>query len=180
MKQIIVASNNPVKIAATRDGFCKMFPEDTFDLHGVQINSGVGSQPMSEEETLAGAINRAKGAQLAHTSGDYWVGIEGGIQSTGDEMLAFAWVAILSSEREGKGRTGAFILPPQVRELIRAGYELGAADDIVFSRVDSKRKNGAVGLLTGDVIDRVGFYSPAVILALIPFKNPDLYPLRRL
>ena len=29
--------------------------------------------------------------------------------------------------------------------------------------------------LTCDVIDRAGFYTPAVILALIPFKNPDLY-----
>jgi len=29
-------------------------------------------------------------------------------------------------------------------------------------------------MLTGDVIDRKGYYIQAVILALIPFKNPGL------
>ena len=44
----------------------------------------------------------------------------------------------------------------------------------MFGQSDSKRKNGSVGLLTGDVITRADFYTPAVTLALIPFHNPDL------
>jgi len=68
-----------------------------------------------------------------------------------------------------------FLLPKKVAALVREGIELGTADDIVFDRKDSKRENGAVGILTGDVMDRAGFYAQAVILALIPFKNLDLY-----
>jgi non-canonical (house-cleaning) NTP pyrophosphatase len=34
---------------------------------------------------------------------------------------------------------------------------------------------GAVGILTGDVLTRTTYYEPAIILALIPFKNPELY-----
>jgi non-canonical (house-cleaning) NTP pyrophosphatase len=53
--------------------------------------------------------------------------------------------------------------------------ELGDADDRVFGCTDSKREGGAVGLLTGGTIDRTGLYQHAVALALIPFRNADLY-----
>jgi len=53
--------------------------------------------------------------------------------------------------------------------------ELGEADDRVFERSNSKQTNGAIGLLTGNVIDRTTLYAPAVVFALIPFKNPELY-----
>jgi non-canonical (house-cleaning) NTP pyrophosphatase len=59
--------------------------------------------------------------------------------------------------------------------LIRQGKELGEADDIVFSQNNSKQANGAIGILTGDVIDRTSLYEHAVILALAPFKNLELY-----
>jgi non-canonical (house-cleaning) NTP pyrophosphatase len=52
---------------------------------------------------------------------------------------------------------------------------LGEADDIVFGRSNSKQDNGAVGLLTDNVIDRAQLYEHAMILALIPFKNELLY-----
>jgi non-canonical (house-cleaning) NTP pyrophosphatase len=51
----------------------------------------------------------------------------------------------------------------------------GKADDIVFSRSNSKQQNGAVGLLTKDVITRAAYYEPAVVLALVSFANPELY-----
>jgi non-canonical (house-cleaning) NTP pyrophosphatase len=53
--------------------------------------------------------------------------------------------------------------------------ELGAADDLYFGRSNSKQANGAIGLLTGDVLDRVRYYEQAVIMAFIPFKNQKLY-----
>jgi non-canonical (house-cleaning) NTP pyrophosphatase len=84
-------------------------------------------------------------------------------------------VVVLSGDKIGKARTGAFFLPPAVARLVNEGIELGEADDMVFGRTNSKQKNGAVGLLTGDVIDRRLYYEQAVVLALIPFKNPDLY-----
>jgi len=53
--------------------------------------------------------------------------------------------------------------------------ELGHADDMVFKRDNSKQKNGAVGILTHDLIDRASYYEQALILALIPFINKDIY-----
>jgi len=59
MKNVIVASTNPVKIKTTEMGFAKMFPDETFKVEGVSAKSGVPDQPMSDEETLLGATNRA-------------------------------------------------------------------------------------------------------------------------
>lgn len=175
MKTIILASMNPVKVQATLDGFKRMLPDETFELKTVLTGSGVGDQPMSGDETLRGAVNRAHGAAVMVPTGDFWVGIEGGVEELEDEMAAFAWVVVLTKDRAGKGRTGTFFLPEQVARLIREGKELGEADDIVFGKTNSKQENGAIGILTGDVIDRAGLYEQAVILALVSFKNPRIY-----
>ena len=176
MKKIIVASKNPVKINTTKIGFSKMFPDMLFEIEGVESVSEVSDQPMSEEETIRGATNRANNAQKKLPKADYFVGIEGGIEEVGDEMVTFAWIVIKSkSGKIGRGRTGSFFLPKRVSELVKKGKELGEADDIVFGITNSKQANGAVGLLTGDVLTREIFYEPAVILALIPFKNKKLY-----
>ena len=174
MKTIIVASQNPVKIQAALDGFHRMFPEEKFRAEGVSVPSDVSDQPMSDAETLQGALNRARHARAQTPQADYWVGIEGGCDEQRGALEAFAWVVVLSRERTGRSRTGTFVLPAEVARLVRQGVELGEADDRVFRRANSKQGNGAVGILTRDVIDRTGYYVHAVILALVPFKNPDL------
>ena len=106
---------------------------------------------------------------------DYWVGIEGGVEKKGNEMQVFAWIYIQSKEMVGKARTATFDLPKKIIELIDSGMELGDADDVIFNRRNSKQKNGAVGILTKDLIDREKYYTHAIIMALIPFNNMDLY-----
>lgn len=176
MKKIVVASQNPVKINATLNGFQKMFPRETFKIESVSVPSGVSDQPKNDSEIFQGALNRANNASEAVMGADFWVGIEGGVEEKNDEMEAFAWIIIKSKNGKfGKGRTGTFFLPPKVAELIRQGKELGEADDIVFQRKNSKQENGAVGILTGDVLDRTKYYADAVVMALIPFKNEELY-----
>jgi inosine/xanthosine triphosphatase len=175
MRTLVVASTNPVKIQAAANGFQRLFPGSELDVIAVTVPSDVAHQPLSDEETLRGALNRSAHAQTAHPQADYWIGIEGGIQPIGLEMTAFAWIVVRSREMIGKGRTGTFFLPPAVAELIQQGKELGEADDIVFGRTNSKQVNGAVGLLTDNVIDRAHLYEQAMILALIPFKNEALY-----
>jgi len=68
----------------------------------------------------------------------------------------------------------AHYLPPAVAELVRQGKELGEVNDLFFRQRTSKQKSGAIGILTGNVIDRTQLYEQAVILALVPFKNQHL------
>lgn len=175
MKTIVVASKNPVKARATLGGFQTMFPQETFDLKTVTVSSGVSHQPMSSAETLTGAINRAHQAQQLIWDADYWVGLEGGIEETQEGMMSFAWIVVMSEQLTGKGRTGTFFLPEAVANLIRQGQELGVANDLVFNRTNSKHGEGAVGILTRGVINRTQLYEHAVILALAPFRNINMY-----
>jgi inosine/xanthosine triphosphatase len=174
MKTIIVASTNPVKIQAALAGFQAIFPDETFTVQGVSVPSGVSEQPMSDEETLAGALNRARAAREQMPDADFWAGIEGGCEEKHGDLWAFAWVAVLGNDIIGKGRTAAFTLPHEIADLVRQGVELGIADDRVFGRSNSKQGNGAVGILTDDVVDRTSYYVHAVVMALVPFKNPTL------
>lgn len=173
--QLIIASKNPVKIQATVKGFQAMFPEEQIAVAAVSVPSGVSDQPMSDEETFEGARNRALGAKKEYPDADFWIGIEGGLEAREQEHQAFAWVYILSHKQMGSSRTASFALPPPISRLIDQGMELGEADDQVFGSHNSKQKNGAVGLLSGNVIVRESLYVPAVSLALIPFRNQDLF-----
>lgn len=176
MPKVIVASTNPVKITAVRLGFQQMFPEQRFEFIGLKCAPiSVSEQPMSDLQTLQGAAERCQRAAENRPDADYWVGVEGGVSDVSGEMNAFAWVVIQSRQRIGKARTAEFALPPPVAELVRQGKELGDADDLVFAQKNSKQEHGAVGLLTGNVVNRTTLYQQAVILALIPFKNPHLY-----
>ena len=176
MIKIIIASKNPVKINSTRAGFVKMFKDEIFEIEGLGVESGVSDQPMSEEETLTGAKNRVNKVFSLSPNADFWVGIEGGSKVVGEGMETFAWVVIKSKNGiVSQGRTASFYLPKEIVALVKMGKELGEADDIVFKRTNSKQSNGAVGILTGDVLTRADYYETAVIMALIPFKNPKLY-----
>ncbi len=175
MKTIVVASLNPVKVEAILNGFQRLFPDERFLTQPVSVLSGVSDQPMTDRDTKHGALNRAEHARQAHPEGNYWVGVEGGCDYLDGKMVAFAWIVILSDDRCGSGRTAQFQLPDEVGRLVESGMELGEADDRLFGRENSKQKSGAVGILTNDVITRTSLYEQAVLLALIPFKNPSLY-----
>ncbi len=153
-----------------------MFPHEKFEIKGIASKSGVGKQPMTNWQTISGALNRVNYINQVAPEADYLVGIEGGVEEIKGEMEVFAWVVIKDKTgRVSKGKTGTFTLPKKVVALVKKGMELGEADDIVFSQKNSKQKTGAVGLLTGNIIDRTKYYIEAVILALIPFRNKNLY-----
>ncbi len=175
--KIIVASKNPVKIAAVRSGFAQLFPEfESFEIEGVSVPSGVRDQPMTFEETLEGAKNRVANARVEYPDADFWVGLEGGVDLHGNEMAVSGWVvAEDASGRVGKSMTNTIYLPPRVAELVAGGMELGEADDVVFGTHNSKQSNGAAGILTRDVLKREEGFMMGVVGALVPHRNPDLY-----
>lgn len=173
--KVLVASKNPVKINSVKIGFNRVFPNTNLVFDGISVPSDINDQPLTVEETYQGAINRINNMQKINTSADYYVGIEGGLEVFNSQYYAFAWVVVKHGSLVGKARTASFLLPPEIVKLIESGLELGAADDIVFKQKNSKQKQGAIGILTKGLIDRTGYYSTAVELALIPFINSDLF-----
>lgn len=53
--KVAVGSLNPVKIEGTRAAFEALWPEEQWDVEGVNVNSGVSDQPMSDGESIKGA-----------------------------------------------------------------------------------------------------------------------------
>ncbi|TSC86339.1 MAG: inosine/xanthosine triphosphatase [Microgenomates group bacterium Gr01-1014_16] len=184
--KIIVASTNPTKLTATQTGFEKMFPGKVLQVSGLKVESGVSNQPMTSRETRRGARTKATNAKTAEPNADYWVGLEGGVERDDPEFVSHpeslrsvVWCAILatSSDKYGEGQPGTYSIPDEIGKLIlENGIELGIADDLVFKRQNSKQGEGSVGILTHGTLNRGLYYSQAVILALVRFVNPNLFP----
>eukprot|EP00667_Euglena_gracilis_P029852 EG_transcript_40252 len=148
--QVVIGSTNPVKVNCVAKAFAKCFPEREVTCSAVVAESGVPAQPISDAETLQGARNRAAHARTQSPAATYWVGIEGGLEWQGELLLTMAWVVVLGpGGREGVSHSAGFVLPQALVELIRQGHELGAADDLLFARHNSKQQSGTVGRLTG-------------------------------
>lgn len=170
--KIIVASKNPVKVSACRQAFQKQFPGEDLDIASIEAESGVDDQPFSDADTRHGAINRAHNASEMTPNADFWVGIEGGVDTFNSQLMTFAWMAVLGKDgRTGTARTVTLPLPPAVKKLVEDGLELGDANDIVFSTVNSKHEGGAFGLLTDGMYTREGVYTETLVIALVPFVN---------
>ena len=177
-----VASTNPVKVNSVHKALAECFQGRTIEVQGCNVASGVPDQPMSDQETKQGAMNRARGAQAAGGGFDFFVGVEGGLEvDTDGKMQCFAWMVVLGggvhSGRMGLARTATFELPEKVSALVRGGMEIGHADDVVFKDKNSKQKGGTVGKLTDGLVDRTEYYRHAMLMALIPFLdvNSGLY-----
>ncbi len=94
--KIAVGSTNPVKIAAVRDVTTRVWPEA--QIVSIAAESGIGSMPMSSEETLLGAENRARTA-LRLSGADFGIGLEGGVNPEPAGLMLMGWVVILDRKR---------------------------------------------------------------------------------
>lgn len=173
--KIAVGSTNPVKIEATRLAFEKVWPEESWVVEGVAANSEVPAQPMSPEECVKGAKNRAKKA-LTKLKADYGVGIEGGLHKVGNDWFTAGWIVIIDKKKRiGIGSSASIMMPGAMMEMIHSGKELGVVNDLVFKRKGSHKEEGHFGLMTKNAITRTLGYRDGVIMALSRFIHPDLF-----
>ena len=170
---VAVGSTNPAKLKAASHVIARAWP--AAGVHGVAVESGVGSQPQSDEEAIVGARNRAENAR-ARLDADLGVGIEGNTADSVHGMFSTAWVAVIDRRGVvGLGAAGRFLLPEWVAEAIRRGAELGPLMDEFIGEENTKQRQGAVGILTGGLLTRSQALETAVALALARFVNPEHY-----
>ncbi len=171
-QKVVIASLNPAKINAVKSAFKSAFPQQAFEFVGISVPSEVADQPMTNEETHRGALNRVKNAKLEMPTADFYVGLEAGIEGN----VTFAWMVIESDTHRGESRSASLMLPPEVLAQLADANELGDVMDKVFGTENVKQKGGAISLLTQNQLTRSSVYHQALILALIPFTNPDHFP----
>jgi len=173
--KIAVGSNNPVKVGAVQSVVQKVWPES--QILPVMVSPGVSLMPMSDEECLLGARNRARAA-LEAVGADVGIGLEGGVNPGPVGLMLLGWVAVLDSNgRQGVGSTARIPLPVHIAEQIREGRELGDVIDAILGEENVKRKGGTIGALTSGLVLRQEAFEMAVAYALSPLLAPNLHRL---
>ena len=174
---VLIGSKNPVKINATKEAFSHFF--DEVEAIGISTESNVSEQPVGKE-TYDGSKNRAlslyEKAQEKFPQADYFVGIEGGIEESYSQWFCFGVICIVDTKKRiSFGKSAQFTLPNTIVQRLLDGYELGPLMDEYTNQNNIKQKNGAIGILTQNVLLRTDLYVPGIISALIPFINKELY-----
>lgn len=166
-----MGSSNPVKVGAVIESFKQYYPES--EVVSKKVSSGIAEQPLSEEETVRGATNRALSA-LEY--GDFGVGIEGGVTEIGDVLFECAWCVVVDKNgRKGIGGGLYFELPKKIADKIKAGGELGPIMNELTGEDNVKEKSGAIGIFTKGKLDRKTAYVQLVTSALIKFVSPEWF-----
>jgi len=173
--KIAVGSENPVKIEAVKHAFAALWPNRKWEVKACKVPSGVSDQPMSDEESIKGATNRAKRA-LKTAKADFGVGLEGGIHKIGKRWFDCGWIVVIDKKgRMGVGSSARVETAPIIVKMIMKGMELGDADDRFFKKKYSKQKEGHFGLVTNGAITRKDGYKDGIIMALSRFLHPELF-----
>jgi len=173
MMKIKVGTHNPLKVRATRNVMEKIYTN--VDVDGIEVDSGVGDQPIGLDETIQGAVNRARNAFL---DADLSVGIESGLLAAPHSITGYLdlqWCAIYDGERVTLGVSAGFEYPPVVVEEVLKGQEVGEVMDEVTGVEKLGQKTGAVSILTKGLLDRTENTEQCVLMAMIPRMNSDLY-----
>lgn len=146
-------------------------------IEGVNIESGVSDQPKSLEETINGAINRAKGIFV---DCDYSIGIESGMMAVPMSKSGYMDVcvcAIYDGKECHLGLSSAWEFPDtSVTDLImKEGLDMSQAINKAGMTKNEKigSEEGAIGILTKGRMTRKEYTKQALRTALIHLETFD-------
>ena len=176
--KFIVASTNPVKVNAVTLAIAEKFP-DSF-VQGLEVESGVSAQPMSDEETKLGATNRAKFVRnlaldnklILPDEEALCIGLEGGafhpaFSQDPNELWSTVWAVALDQNGQTYFSNGArFPLPDFISKMLLAGEEMGPALGQYAKDPDLRKKAGMIGYLTNGFTNRTDEYSSIAKVAI--------------
>ncbi|WP_232700124.1 DUF84 family protein [Brevibacillus daliensis] len=165
---IVLGSKNKAKLESVRSA-------TGVEPICVQVPSGVSEQPLFEEETIHGAIQRAKNAFAAVPDSEIGLGLEGGLAF--DSQFTQQWYLIsVCAAWNGKdlyiGKGLSFPIPNKIGEAMRTpGRELRNVIDELSGTTGSNHQGGAYSFFTNGRITRSQIFELAVTAALTPFQS---------
>lgn len=147
---IAIGSQNRVKVQAVKNAL----DSEAVEVIPYAAQSQVRPQPLSDEETLRGAINRAKDC-LENTQAHVAIGLEAGIVFQGEQVFLCHWGAIVDRKNNIYFSNGPLILLPQhYREALEQGKNL---EDVMHANTGIEHlgtKEGAIGVFTQNRLNR--------------------------
>jgi inosine/xanthosine triphosphatase len=147
--KIAIGSTNPVKIQAVKNVL-----DASSEIIPCSVQSHVRPQPLSDEETLQGAINRAKNC-LEQTESNLAIGLEAGVVLLQNQVYLCHWGAIVDRKQNVYFTNGPLILLPlEYRKALWEGKNL---EDIMHQSTGIQclgAKEGAIGIFTENRLNR--------------------------
>ncbi len=148
--EIAIGSTNPIKIQAVKNAI----DNEKVRVVPCSATSKVRSQPLSDEETRQGAINRAKDC-LEKTESALGIGLEAGIALLEGKVYLCHWGAIVDRNQNVYCSNGPLILlPKEFEKLLLDGQCL---EDIMHRAKGIEHlgtKEGAIGVFTQNRLNR--------------------------
>ncbi|MFH1030503.1 MAG: DUF84 family protein [bacterium] len=168
--KIKVGSTNEIKVVAVREMILDYPHLKNADVIAVGVSARVSDQPKSLDETVQGAINRAKGA---FGECNYSFGIESGLMAVPNTKTGFMDVcvcAIYDGNEYYLGLSSAWEAPKQVVQyMISEGLNMTQAS--VRAGITTNESlgsaEGLVGIMTKGRLTRKEYTKEAIRTALI-------------
>ena len=169
--KIVAGTENKVKVSAVEEILSDYSHLAEAEVIAAAVPSDVGDQPLSLDETVRGAINRAKNA---FGDCDYSIGIESGlieVPYTKSGYMDVCIVAIYDGENAYLGMSSGWEFPdPEiVRLMTEEGLNMTRASNKVGLSFDTNlgSAQGAIGVVTKGRVDRKEYTKQALRMALI-------------
>ena len=164
MLNVAIGTTNPAKVQAVQKAFQDQYGEVHFEC--LKTESFVSDQPISDQETIEGALNRAKNV-LKATDSDVGIGLEGGVFESSYGMFLCNWGAMVDLQgNEIIGGGARIALPKEISNELKAGKELGPLMDEYTQRTGIRKKEGAIGVFTNGLITRDAMFLHVVQLLI--------------
>ena len=163
MSKTYVGTTNPVKIEAVKAVLIDS------EVIGLKVPSNVSSQPKSDQETIQGALNRAK----ALPRDGIRIGLEAGVQELDGIIYLINWGVLIDQDDNIYYAGGTRLpLPYNIgKRLFDEEIELADVINEYYNREDIKHQEGAVGILTGNCVKRVDIFIHIVKLLYGQYKS---------
>jgi inosine/xanthosine triphosphatase len=182
--RIAVGTQNAAKLAAVKAAAARTATVDTdwraAEIVGKSVAVSVPAMPLTDEQLLRGARERAENALAIVAGARLGVGLEGGFHSVNIEG---AWVTFLrgwayatDGERGFYGAAPSVTVPDFIaRNVIDTGRELAEVIDEAAGEQDIRNRQGAWGVFSRDLLTRAMSFESALIAAFAPFYNAKFY-----
>lgn len=176
--RIIVGSTNSVKVEAVTEVISDYIFLKEAEVIGVEVSSRVSAQPKSLEETVHGAMNRAR---YSFKNCDYSIGLEDGLvriprAKTG--CMNVCVCDIFDGREHYLGLSSAFEYPLEVvRLVLKEGFDINQAFHQIGLTENPQigSDEGAIGILSRGRLMRKEYSKQAVMMALVRLENKELY-----
>ena len=177
--KVLVASKNPVKIKASLDAFQLFFKDPIVDSQEVVVTTANASQPIGEDQTREHSELRVIQARENYPGYDYFVGIEGGVVKLNSDSARIIVYSSIGHQLAIETVRGCGIpLPLEWYTVLTTHeyHELGDLAELKSGVTDIKKKQGVVGFFSQNFVTRYDILKQSVIMALVPYLNPSIFP----